>query len=213
MAYQLLVIFLGLMWNIGGASSSNVSNCSSSCHHNQKIEFVDFSDASNSAAILVDEDRLEWSENRRLTWNDFQAYPPSPRSERWTANVAAITSSVIQYSYVCENGYLKYSVKSIFLQDESWVKDNARTEDYLKHEQLHFDITEVFARKLKNKMLGRKFKCNETHIFERITNEVLSDWRNFQRRYDLETDYSLDTYRQGQWDDYIDRLLNVYDKY
>jgi len=148
-------------------------------------------------------ERIEWSE-RRLSWDDFQAQP-----DRDSWRIAAVTSSVIQYRYHCKDGLLNYEVKSIFLKDESWVKDNARTTNYLAHEQLHFDITEVFARNLRKELSKRTFRCNEAKAFERSIQKVLDEWKKTQTKYDRETQYSLDKPSQREWMRMVDELLSI----
>ena len=194
MNIQLLITFL--LYLFGSGHSCTEHSCAA---HTAIVH----------AATLDDDSRIEWSANHRLTWNDFQATPPY--NKRWTSNIAAITSSVIQYRYSCENGYLEYDIKSIFLPDESWVKDNARTDDYLTHEQLHFDITELFARKLRNRLLGKSFKCDEVQRFEDEIKVSLDEWLKVQKTYDFETSYSLDLPEQRKWNDYVERLLNIYE--
>ena len=155
------------------------------------------------------ENRLDWSEYIPLDWSDFQAIPPG-MSRR---NIAAITSSVIQYRYYCEDGKINYNVKSVFLKDESWVRETARTDDYLRHEQLHFDITEVYARKLKRFLGQRKYYCDDVKEFEQQITKMLSDWREMQARYDKETHYSLNYQSQQHWIDYINDLLTKYENH
>ncbi len=154
------------------------------------------------AEVIEDQNRIEWSAEDRLSWDDFQAKP-----DRNSWRIAAITSSVIQYRYYCENGVLEHGVKSIFLKDESWVKDDARTKRYLAHEQLHFDITEVFARNLRKELAKRTFKCTQAKEFERAINKVLKEWQATQIKYDRETEYSLDKSAQEEWIDMIDEVL------
>ena len=180
---------------------STPTNHEGCCSNDLKIMMVDdFSDK--------DENRISWNANRRLTWDDFQADP-----EWWNNDIAAITSSVIQYKYSCENGKLNYSVKSIFLMDESWVKKKAKTAHYLAHEQLHFDVTEVFTRKLKEKLSKHTFRCDEVKKFESITKDILTDWQNTQKRYDYQTRYSLNKEKQDEWVAFIADILDAYDKY
>ena len=152
---------------------------------------------------LEGKNRLDWSAEDRLSWNDFQAKP-----DRDSWRIAAITSSVIQYRYYCEDGLLNHTVKSIFLKDESWVKDKARTENYLAHEQLHFDITEVFARNLRKELSKRTFKCNQAKDFEKAIDKVLKEWKATQIKYDRETEYSLDKSAQKEWIDMIGEILD-----
>ncbi len=194
-SFLLTLVFFG--FSLFNVLPSTTHNCQSSL----RIEYVD-------DFVLNDDNRIPWNANRRLTWDDFQADP-----EWWNNDIAAITSSVIQYKYSCENGELVYAVKSIFLMDESWVKKKAKTKHYLAHEQLHFDITEVFSRKLKEKLSHHKFKCNEVEKFESITKELLTDWQNTQKRYDYQTRYSLNKEKQDEWVIFVANILNEYEAY
>lgn len=168
-----------------------------------------FSNEKQQATTDNEENRLSWSEYLPLNWSDFQAIPPG-MSKR---NIAAITSSVIQYRYYCEDGKIQYAIQSVFLKDESWVRETARTDDYLRHEQLHFDITEVYARKLKRFLGQRIYYCDDVREFERQINDVLAQWRALQAKYDRETQYSLDYRRQANWNDYVATLLTRYEAY
>ncbi|MCS6916234.1 MAG: hypothetical protein RMK52_00890 [Chitinophagales bacterium] len=80
-----------------------------------------------------------WSADRPLTYGDFRGRIPS--GSPW----AATTRSTIRFSYETVNGVLsRWDVQATFDPEGSWmrVKDPA----VLQHEQLHFDITEVYAR-------------------------------------------------------------------
>ena len=44
-------------------------------------------------------------------------------------------------------------LKAIFSKDSSWVLKNAvKDSELLQHEKLHFDITEIFARKCRKEL-------------------------------------------------------------
>jgi hypothetical protein len=86
-------------------------------------------------------EEIKWTERRQLAFSDFNGQMPA--STPW----AALTSSYVYFTYAPRMvNYQRFSVYASFRKKESWMK--VKNEEVLNHEQLHFDITEVFARKL-----------------------------------------------------------------
>ena len=87
-------------------------------------------------------DALPWSATRRLGWADFQGIPPSRGDE------SALTSYSLFHGVTCTGRSFEFRVVAAFLPRQSWVKpaivanptESART---LRHEQTHFDLSEV----------------------------------------------------------------------
>jgi predicted secreted Zn-dependent protease len=70
----------------------------------------------------------------------------------------------------------------------------------LKHEQGHFDIAEIFARKL-NKGVG-EYQFNKASFqidLNAIYKSVVDAKEKFQQQYDDETDYSRNKPKQEEW--------------
>ncbi|MGB0838604.1 MAG: hypothetical protein ACPGXL_00615 [Chitinophagales bacterium] len=147
-----------------------------------------------SSEDLLPDNRQLWAANDRLVWEDFQGTP----DQRYP-HVAALTASSITYKYSCEDGVISYEVEAIFRKDESWVRDENRTPYYLQHEQLHFDVTELYARKIRQSLGEKFFSCEQTAEFETLIEEHLEAWRIMEKKYDLETRYSNDKQMQKNW--------------
>ncbi|MCB0515118.1 MAG: hypothetical protein R2798_02340 [Chitinophagales bacterium] len=151
----------------------------------------------------LENDRIEWNAERLLNWDDFQgnlAYD--------NPSIAALTSSLIQYRYYCnEHNFLEIEVTAIFLKSESYVRNEARTSEYLEHEQLHFDITEVYARRLRQKLNKKIYNCNEVNEVENIANQYIDEWREVEKKYDRTTQNSLNRATQIKWNQYISQKL------
>src|SRR3989344_1786252 len=101
---------------------------------------------------------ITWSASRKLTWNDFQGVPGNSGK----ASVSLRIDSGWTRAYTCENidtgarCVIKIeSVKSLAEVNplKSWFLSSYNTDYRLAHEQDHFNITEVFARKAR-KQLG-----------------------------------------------------------
>lgn len=139
-------------------------------------------------------DVIFWNKDQRLSWSDFKG---APRYD--LTNMAALTSSGISYYTGCNNGTFKYKIESYFDKQESWVKDDAKDYFRLEHEQIHFDITELFARKLRKLLSQRDFKCYEEMEFRQIVDTFLNNWETEQRIYDINSQYSRDLEVQTEW--------------
>lgn len=140
---------------------------------------------------------IPWDAGRKLRWTDFRATPPN---NEWAA---ATTASGISYEFsAIENreGYdLEYHVIAYFYPGKSWYQPRLCDATVLSHEQLHFDIAELFARKMTGMMSATRFTKNAREEVKAIYREILKELAAFQSRYDQETNYSRDNEKQLHW--------------
>jgi len=139
-----------------------------------------------------DEQFIEWSAASRLSWNDYLAKPSS------SSDAAAITSTALGLEYHVRNNILTYKITCRFSKTRSWGK--YKTDYILEHEQGHFDITEIYARKLDDAIREynfnpKKFKTDLDQIYK----EIMDEKEEVQNRYDLETDFSRNPEKQAEW--------------
>ena len=135
---------------------------------------------------------IEWSAERKLTWNDFKAQPDNASTN------AALTSSSINIEFGYNNTGLKYNIKCRFDKNLSWGR--IKNDYILAHEQGHFDIAEIHARKL-NKLL-KAYKFNSRTVAKDVNTiyeKVMKEHHAFQSQYDQETNYSRDFKLQDEW--------------
>lgn len=155
------------------------------------------------------ENQLVWSKYHKLSWADFEGQP-----DYGEYAVAALTASAISYRHHCgDDGYLVISVDATFKKKQSWAKPESYTATHLSHEQLHFDITELFARQLRKALSSQRFACHQTADLESLIDRISKNWRDMERRYDIETDFSLHAQKQQEWERYIDGYLRDFDAY
>src|SRR5439155_22015253 len=150
-----------------------------------------------------DDEFVEWSPAKRLTWDDYLAKPSS------SSDAAAITSTALGLEYHVRNNALTYKITCKFSKTRSWGK--YKTDYILEHEQGHFDITEIFARKLENALREydfnpKKFKSD----LDQIYGEIMGKKEELQNQYDVETDYSRNKEKQAEWLKKIQRELLRY---
>jgi hypothetical protein len=135
---------------------------------------------------------IEWSPIKKLTWNDYLASPSS------TSDAAAITSTALGMEYHLRNKVLTYTITCRFSKNNSWGR--YKTEYILRHEQGHFDITELFARKLAKEIKEYKFDPRKyQQELNRVYKKVMEEKEDYQEKYDKETDFSRNKEKQIEW--------------
>ena len=149
---------------------------------------------------------LKWDAGRKLTWSDYQA-PPDPFSD-----AAASTTSVLLISYTISSGGFSYKIECGFSKKRSW---GLHKSDYiLSHEQGHFDIAEIFARKLHKKMSEYRFnKKTFQKDWDKIYQDIINEKEAMQNAYDRETNHSIYKEKQAVWLVKINLLLEQYKNY
>ncbi len=151
--------------------------------------------------------KIHWNENQKLVWDNFK----STVNRRGGADVVAYTNCGIQYEVVKSSDPkvpVKLTIQAVFNEEKSW-KDTKRITDYiLVHEQKHFDIAEVFARKLRKQVSERVRTSGEFNkYFQAIYLKTLKDYQNFQINYDKETQHGVNKEKQAQYNQIISHEL------
>ena len=101
-----------------------------------------------------------------------------------------------------------FEIFTFFDPRESWVKSEKKSADLLKHEQLHFDIAELFARRLKKRLDKAPFTTdNYQRLTDDIFAEVLNEMDVIHNRYDHETRHGIELKIQHKWSTMIERKL------
>jgi uncharacterized protein DUF922 len=142
---------------------------------------------------------VDWSA-KRLDWDDFKASPVK------NSDAAALTATHLGFSYSLSNNQVSYEIICRFDKTKSWGL--VKTEWILKHEQGHFDIAEIFARKLKRELAEYQFnKKTFQKDLDAIYQRVIEEKEAFQLNYDTGTDYSRNKRKQLEWLKKIEEIL------
>lgn len=141
-------------------------------------------------------DIIYWSDKAPLKWDDFQGRAKYDYRNR---DIAALTSSGILHYRGCKDGEIIYKIQAYFEKKHSWFKKEAYTDYHLAHEQLHFDVTELFARKLRKALSEQRFQCGEELAFENYIENFIRNWETAQLSYDAATYHSTDKAKQKEW--------------
>ena len=149
-----------------------------------------------------------WDADQSLNWEDFKGTPEV------TSNFSAVSATYIETTHGCsENGSFAYQVRAAFVKDQSWTRD-VHSQDLLEHEQLHFDLTEYFARKMRHELGELVSPCDKP--LEKIKIKIDSLYAQMEHAhqlYDIYTQHGLDHQQQGEWEDYIAKKLKKLNKY
>jgi len=148
---------------------------------------------------LAADHAFPWSAGRRLTWSDFQGSPPSEGSE------GAKISYTLYSGWKCKGAVFEFRMIAGFRPRQSWVKavvlnDSMQRRTVLGHEQTHFDLAEVHARRMQRAFGDLARPCARTDaelsaLAQRLTQEEKAE----QRRYDEETNHGLLADQQAAW--------------
>ncbi len=150
-------------------------------------------------------EKIAWSDEVKLTWEDFKGRPDR------SSPFVAMTNSGIVFSYqlTSDNGNLSLTteVEAQFHPQMSWHKPEKVNDHVLQHEQGHFNITEIHARKLKKAFAGymvtKNYEKELTAVFTRIKGERQA----MQDRYDKETNHSQIKEKEAEWQTLINNEL------
>lgn len=162
-----------------------------------------------SAYMPIDKDEvISWQEGRRLSWSDFKGVP-----ER--RNSVASTYYDINQSLSDYHNYASVEIEAVFFPRRSWKRKDRDDISILTHEQKHFDITELFARRLRKKIQSASY--SNYRELEDYMNKCYKEndeaMEIFQTAYDDETDHSRNGVKQGEWNQKIEKELRELSDY
>ena len=156
-----------------------------------------------------DKEKIAWQETRRLSWTDFKGKP------RTGANFVASTNSGMSFSFSYteknEKRTMDYSVVCNFYPQQSWFKPGQVSAYILKHEQTHFDISELHARKLRKRIEETTFSKNIKKEIEALYRKTEQERQQVQNTYDSESDHSKNKEGEYFWRTKIAQELKKYE--
>jgi len=133
------------------------------------------------------EDVIVWQKNHKLSWDDYQG---KPQRNRFAA--ASTVYSMYRHIYKNDTGNITASIKAYFYPKDSW-KGRYLDAALLAHEQKHFDIVELYARKLRKQLTEIKVRNEEDaqQKLDSLHKIIDGEMDAYQDKYDKESDYSM----------------------
>lgn len=147
-----------------------------------------------------------------LTWCDFQGRPNTSA----TSHALSSMGITVEYSWKDLREYIQvtYQVRSIFNSLYSWVKSGKKSDELLMHEQTHFDITELHARKIRKFFNEHDFDRKRVRLtIDRKLDELQKLNHQTQEEYDRQTNHGMHKRKQLEWTRKIRQELKLYEAY
>lgn len=158
------------------------------------------------------EKEVTWNKSRRLSWNDFRGAIPADAGDITAA--ATYCGIGFETNVVSDNAKPKIFVYNTFYPSQSWVRPDEKNESVLIHEQGHFDLCELYTRKLRQKLDAVNINAhNMKNILQRVYNEVNAEYENRQEAYEEETQHGVDDAQEQKWTSVISKELSQTEKW
>jgi hypothetical protein len=152
-------------------------------------------------ARMAEDAGFAWDARRPLAWTDFQGPPPAE-----AGGVAAETAYALVHGVRCTGTAFEFHVAAVFRPGTSWVRPSMfRTPDdgarALRHEQTHFDLTEVHARRLRRYFAELFAPCQvPTSDLTSMAERIGQAEKAAQAQYDADTGNGRIPAQQARWD-------------
>lgn len=170
---------------------------------------------------FVKDDFILWQENKKLKIQDFKAENKDTIKVNRQQFLGAISAIRIEYSSFQrnKNSVPDFSIKTYFDPNESWML--LKNDYVLQHEQIHFDLTELYARKMRKSVESLRQK-NVTNIS--IYRKKIQRWNAMKEKASNQFDADNQDYyikigqkilfqknpKQEAWKKKVDRELFQY---
>lgn len=135
----------------------------------------------------------EWQRFDPLEWEDFKGSRP----DQYHGDAGTMVK-IKAVPYLVRKK-VKYHVYALFDKTNSWALE--QSPQLLKHEQLHFDIAELYARKIRKKIRQLSVnKKNDLKVYNHEIRKLLQESNDFDRLYDIETLHGSLPKKQKEWE-------------
>jgi len=151
---------------------------------------------------------FRWSENRKLTWDDFRG-PVNATSEE---SAAATHCGIGFKTSAGPNGNPQVVVYNTFYTSRSWVRPDAdaKVSSVLAHEQGHFDLCEIYTRILRERMNHFSFNVPDVKTaLMAVYSQVQQEYESRQEAYEQETIHGTNISVQHKWQGVITKELST----
>lgn len=146
-------------------------------------------------------DMILWTSHTQITWSDFQGVPPNEKGLKLAVSSVKIVVEGVEYY---EGETPNYVVMSYFNKKRSWSVTTS--EKSLLHERLHFDITEIYSRKIRRTIKNLKDEGEkDENVYKEAYRKLLKDHGEAQDRYDKEVYFNK--VKQQEWVDNFHKEL------
>jgi len=154
-------------------------------------------------------DQKTWDADSPLTWQDYKAVEKD-KSFNSNTHSNTLVGEIHRYRRLKSdsNSYqFDFQVKSVMIRSKSWVDPAYKTSALLAHEQLHFDISAYFAKKLLIALQNGTYSKDFLNEMQDIRHRLSIQRNTMENLYDERTVHSNDKLMQAKWSTYVHSIL------
>jgi len=153
---------------------------------------------------------ITWTKDSPLTWADFKGGAENADKQE----AAAVYTQLTMTPDAKNKDTVKYFIYAQAVKNKSWRLKTANTDYLLKHEQTHFDISELFAREFRKELSETAFTTKTlNNQIEKLFKKYYKLLGEEQTKYDKETVHSINKDKQEEWNNKIKEELSLYKLY
>lgn len=169
------------------------------------MSIVSLTAFSQQAQGVKDEALIRWSQDYKLKWSDF-------KGKVYGTSTAA--SCVVWHSSLKRTeGVFEVEYANEFDRLQSWMTDTTSSQ-LLNHEQLHFDINEVFCRKVRKGVIALiETDAISSEDLQVLVDSLSHEKDDYQGLFDKETAHGAYGLKQLEWRRKIDYELDSLKSY
>lgn len=167
----------------------------------------------NVTSICVAQDNpdyLLWNSNHELTLDDFGIKKSDPSYNSFAQ--FTVEQYVSGLDFMTKNFNKK--VKNLMIKSASWIDTTQNVQESLKYHQILFDISEVYARKLRKDLKeNRKQIAKGLSIVNDLSAKNSAEFAKRRLEYDGDTEYGKNSQKLLLWDQKIKQELGELSDY
>lgn len=153
-------------------------------------------------------DSIPWKPSEKLKWSDFQG---KPKRDSKDGMLAACAPSINIKGF--RDDLPNFGVTNHFLKKVAWTTDTSSIE-LLNHEQCHFDIAEVCARRIRAAVDSlRSRKVSDIIVYTSVIDALLEQYDMEDVQYDSETSHGAIDLEQQKWEKRVAQELKKLNKW
>ena len=144
---------------------------------------------------------IKWTKSNPLTWENFSGeIDTSSQFEAWTWSGFRYTYSWKRMDVTI---FVDCTAYAFFDPAQSWIKKLKKSDELLKHEQVHFDISELFSRYFEERIAMHDFSNQVEHEIDSIYNVTFQELLDAQVKYDTDTEHYRNKEEQKRWEEFV----------
>ncbi|MBN2571718.1 MAG: hypothetical protein JXA68_06285 [Ignavibacteriales bacterium] len=169
----------------------------------------------NSTLLVGQSDSiLFWNKDYSLTVNDFEGeINDSIMTKQFSITPSAVSYIGISTEYKYHDGKLNVIIKTYFNRNKSFCRDSL-IQSILEHEQCHFNISELYARKMRREILKLQIKSiYSNQKFDEVIDSLNIECVKYNDLFDYETFYGGIESEQKKWIENVNKELDKLNEY